>query len=185
LLSSVSGGFGDALGGASHMLSAAWTATGAALKDGGAFLPGGFEDALPYLEVALGTVMVVVGANLVLGAVVVEVGVVVIAGTGVGIPVSVGLQVVSAGEAIGGVLLIVGGAYAIQDGISRMAKGGKTNVADTSVVDEANALIRAGKATGMCDALQQLMDAARRSRDAAKMQKIKATQKAKGCRHKS
>jgi len=185
LLSSVIGGVGDALGGAGHVLSAAWTTTGAALADGGAFLLGGFEDALPYLEVALGAVAVVVGANLVIGAVVVEVGVVVLAGTGVGIPVAVGLQVVDAGAAVGGVLLIVGGTWAIQDGISRMGKGGKTNVADTGVVDEANALIRAGKAAGMCAALAQLMDAARRSRDTSKMQKIKATQKAKGCRHKS
>jgi hypothetical protein len=69
----------------------------------------------------------------------------------------------------------------IGTGYVMMASQG--NVADTGIVNDANALIAAGLAATMCAALAQLMDAASRARDTARMGKIKATQKAKGCRH--
>jgi hypothetical protein len=84
------------------------------------------------------------------------------------------------GWAIGLGLAVVGAAV-IGVGYVMMASQG--NVADTGIVNEVNALIAAGLAATMCEALQQLMDAASRARDTARMQKIKATQKAKGCRH--
>jgi hypothetical protein len=65
---------------------------------------------------------------------------------------------------------------------SEMAQHGKGNVADTGVVSEAQALIAAGAAAEICAALEILMAAARRAGDTAKMQKIKATQKAFNCR---
>ncbi len=64
-----------------------------------------------------------------------------------------------------------------------MAKGGKKNVADTGITNEARALIAAGLATSMCDALGKLWDQASKKRDKAKLQRIKATQKYFGCRH--
>lgn len=57
------------------------------------------------------------------------------------------------------------------------------NQADTGILDEAYALIRAGAAAEMCAALALLMEQARRAGDTAKMQRIKKTQKAKDCRH--
>lgn len=69
----------------------------------------------------------------------------------------------------------------IGTGYVMMASQG--NVADTGIVNDANALIAAGLAATMCAALAQLMDVASRARDTARMGKIKATQKAKGCRH--
>jgi hypothetical protein len=57
------------------------------------------------------------------------------------------------------------------------------NVADTGVMQQANALIASGQAPDICAALAMLMDATRRAGDTSQMQKIKATQKAKGCRH--
>jgi hypothetical protein len=81
--------------------------------------------------------------------------------------------VIGAGLAVVG-LAIVGIGYA-------MSSAG--NVADTGIVNDATALIAAGLAATMCAALDQLMDAAARARDTKRMQKIKATQKAKGCRH--
>jgi hypothetical protein len=65
---------------------------------------------------------------------------------------------------------------------SEMAQHGKGNVADTGIVGEAQALIAAGAAAEMCAALEILMQAARTAGDKAKMQRIKATQKAYGCR---
>jgi hypothetical protein len=61
------------------------------------------------------------------------------------------------------------------------------NVADTGIMEEVQRLIEAAKAAGaaltVCEALAQLMAAAERARDTGRIQKIKATQKAKGCRH--
>lgn len=57
------------------------------------------------------------------------------------------------------------------------------NVADTGIMGEARDLIAAGLAATICIALAILMDTASRARDTARMQRIKATQKAMGCRH--
>jgi RHS repeat-associated protein len=57
------------------------------------------------------------------------------------------------------------------------------NQADTGIMGEAQALIAAGLAAGICEALAMLMDAAKRACDSARQQRIKKTQKAKGCRH--
>ena len=61
------------------------------------------------------------------------------------------------------------------------------NVADTGILEEVERLIQAAIAVGaaltMCAALAQLMAAAERARDTRRIQRIKATQKAKGCRH--
>lgn len=79
-------------------------------------------------------------------------------------------------------ILIVGLAAA---GYVLMASHG--NVADTGIMEEVQRLIDAARAAGqaltICEALAQLMAAAERARDSAKIQRIKATQKAKGCRH--
>jgi len=64
-----------------------------------------------------------------------------------------------------------------------------SNVADTGILGDAQELIQAAKAAGaaltMCEALAQLMAAAKRAGDTSRAGKIKATQKAKGCRHSS
>jgi RHS repeat-associated protein len=60
------------------------------------------------------------------------------------------------------------------------AKGGKGNVADTGVVQQAQELMRQNPGITVCQALQILMDAARSN--PAQQQKIKATQKQYGCR---
>ena len=62
--------------------------------------------------------------------------------------------------------------------IIHMSKGGKQNVADTGILNEAQRLIAAGAANSICDALQKLYDNASGER----RNKIKRTQKAKGCR---
>jgi hypothetical protein len=54
------------------------------------------------------------------------------------------------------------------------------NVADTGIMEEARALIAAGKASDICQALAILMAG---TSDSARKLKIKATQKAMGCRH--
>ncbi|HEY9671891.1 MAG TPA: polymorphic toxin type 34 domain-containing protein [Waterburya sp.] len=56
------------------------------------------------------------------------------------------------------------------------------NVGDNGILAEARQLIEVGSAKTMCEALQILMNKARGGRDKAKQEKIKATQKAKGCR---
>lgn len=56
------------------------------------------------------------------------------------------------------------------------------NVGDSGILAEARQLIKDGSAKTICEALQILMNKARLTRDSAKMAKIKATQKAKGCR---
>ena len=58
------------------------------------------------------------------------------------------------------------------------AKGGKGNVADTGVMQQVYDMIAAGTASTVCDALQKLYDAS----SGTQRNKIKATQKAKGCR---
>jgi Domain of unknown function (DUF4157)/Bacterial toxin 34 len=61
------------------------------------------------------------------------------------------------------------------------------NVADTGIMGEVNDLISAARAAGqaltVCAALAQLMAAAKRAGDTSRMNRIKRTQKAKGCRH--
>lgn len=64
-----------------------------------------------------------------------------------------------------------------------------SNVADTGVMEEVQKLVDAAKAAGtaltVCAALAQLLAAAKRAGDSKLVQKIKATEKAKGCRHSS
>jgi hypothetical protein len=72
----------------------------------------------------------------------------------------------------------------VQAIIHHMAKGGKQNVGDTGIENEARALIESGKAATMCEALAILMDQAKTAKDSKRQQRIKATQKAHGCRHK-
>ena len=64
-----------------------------------------------------------------------------------------------------------------------------SNVADTGIMGEVQGLIEAAKAAGraltICEALAQLMAAAKRAGDSARVNKIKATEKANGCRHSS
>jgi len=81
------------------------------------------------------------------------------------------------GWVIGGLVAL--GALAVI-GVGYILMSAPGNVADTGIVNEAQALIAAGAAATMCEALQILMDQAR---DAARKQRIKRTQKAKGCRH--
>ena len=68
-----------------------------------------------------------------------------------------------------------------------MNQKGKGNVADTGVLAEARELIQAGKATDICEALKILMKEAIAAGDKAKQRriKIKATEKAMGCRRSS
>lgn len=65
-----------------------------------------------------------------------------------------------------------------------MASAG--NVADTGIMEEVYALISATVLAGakmtICEALAQLMEQAKRAGDKARIQRIKATQKAHGCR---
>ena len=70
---------------------------------------------------------------------------------------------------------------AIGAGVVYMASKG--NQADTGIMNEVDALIRAGTAATVCAALAMLMAAAKSAGDKKKMQRIKKTQKAKGCRH--
>ena len=57
------------------------------------------------------------------------------------------------------------------------------NEADTGIMEQVQALIRAGKAATVCAELDLLKAAARRAGDKSSIQRIKATQKTKGCRH--
>ena len=59
---------------------------------------------------------------------------------------------------------------------------GRTNVSDTGRVSEAQQLIAQGLAKRMCDALAILQAG---TREAKRLQRIKATQKAYGCRRSS
>ncbi len=76
-------------------------------------------------------------------------------------------------------ILVVG--LAIAGYTVLMASSG--NQADTGIMDEVQALIRAGQAATVCAALELLMQLAKQAGDRAKIQRIKKTQKAKGCRH--
>lgn len=67
--------------------------------------------------------------------------------------------------------------------IHHMSKGGNKNVGDTGIENEARELIKKGLAASMCEALAQLMDAAKRAKDSKRQQRIKATEKKFGCRH--
>ena len=63
--------------------------------------------------------------------------------------------------------------------IYKMAKGGTQNVADTGVLTQAEEMVRSGIAATLCEALQMLYDS---TPSGPQRNKIKATQKAKGCR---
>lgn len=75
-----------------------------------------------------------------------------------------------------GAALLVAGAVLIGVGVYMASQG---NVADTSIMDEARALIAAGTAADIA-ALAILMAG---TNDSGRKLKIKATQKAMGCRH--
>jgi hypothetical protein len=64
-----------------------------------------------------------------------------------------------------------------------MSQHGRGNVADTGIMQEAQAIVAAGTAATLCAALELLMRAAQAAGDSSRQQRIKATQKAKGCRH--
>jgi len=74
--------------------------------------------------------------------------------------------------AIGGML--------VADGVAIYR--GRTNVADTGITSEARELVSSGKFPSVCAALSFLQST---TRDSARLQKIKATQKAFGCRRNS
>lgn len=76
-----------------------------------------------------------------------------------------------------GATLLVAGAVLIGVGVYMASQG---NVADTGIMDEARALIAAGTAADICAALAILMAG---TNDSGRKLKIKATQKAMGCRH--
>ena len=83
--------------------------------------------------------------------------------------------------------IVLGAAIAItgiEAGVAgyQIYQRGRTNVADTGITSEAQQLIAQGLAKTMCEALAILQ---RQTRDSAKLQKIKATQKAFGCRRSS
>lgn len=82
------------------------------------------------------------------------------------------------GELIGLGILAVGLVYS---GIVLMSAPG--NQADTGIMGEAQELIRAGRAATICAALEILLQLAKAAGDTKRVQRIKTTQKAKGCRH--
>lgn len=58
--------------------------------------------------------------------------------------------------------------------------------ADQGIMEEANALIRAGHAASLCEALQMLLDGVKQLRDKEgkhRKRRIETTQKANNCRH--
>lgn len=79
-------------------------------------------------------------------------------------------------------LLIVGGLALVlgMETDAPLAMSAAGNVADTGIMEEARTMIAAATATDICDALARLMAAAS---DSVRKLKIKATQKATGCRH--
>jgi hypothetical protein len=79
---------------------------------------------------------------------------------------------------IGGSVIYLGIEYGPQ--ILQMAKGGAQNVADTGIEEEAQELVRQGKAKTMCGALDQLLAGAQGDPQRAK--RIRKTQKAYDCR---
>jgi hypothetical protein len=74
--------------------------------------------------------------------------------------------------------------YAVEQ-IMHMSKGGNKNPGDTGIENEAHDLIQRGVASSMCEALAILMDAAKKAKDAKRRERIKATQKKYGCRHRA
>lgn len=78
---------------------------------------------------------------------------------------------------LAGAFLLVAGAALAGIGIYMASSG---NVADTGIMEEARALVAAGKAPDICAALAMLMAA---TKDSRRKLRIKATQKAQGCRH--
>jgi hypothetical protein len=69
----------------------------------------------------------------------------------------------------------------IEEYIFPMAAQG--NVADTGIMEEVSAMISDGIAGDICEALAILMKQAKQIKDKGRIRRIKATQKAKGCRH--
>ena len=76
-----------------------------------------------------------------------------------------------------GAVLLVAGAALIGIGVYMASNG---NVADTGIMEEARAMVAAGTASDICDALAKLMAS---TSDSRRKLRIKATQKAMGCRH--
>lgn len=73
--------------------------------------------------------------------------------------------------------ILVVGAALIGIGVYMASAG---NVADTGIMEEARELIRTGRAADICTALEILMSL---TTDSRRKMRIKATQKAMGCRH--
>jgi len=71
----------------------------------------------------------------------------------------------------------------IEEYIGTVLMAAPGNQADTGIMNEANELISQGKAEDICEALAILMKEAKAAVDSSRMQRIKGTQKAKGCRH--
>lgn len=76
--------------------------------------------------------------------------------------------------------IIAVGGMLIYDGVNIYR--GRTNVADTGITSEAQQLVGSGRFPSICAALAFLQST---TRDSARLQKIKATQKAFGCRRNS
>ena len=81
---------------------------------------------------------------------------------------------------LAGTALIAGGVWAYQNFMSQHGRG---NQADTGIMQEVHDLIAAGRAATVCAALSLLMQAAETACDSGRIQRIKRTQKANGCRH--
>lgn len=78
--------------------------------------------------------------------------------------------------------LLVIGAVAVAGIDAYNIYRGRTNVADTGITSEAQQLVSSGKFPSICAVLAFLQST---TRDSARLQKIKATQKAFGCRRNS
>ncbi len=66
--------------------------------------------------------------------------------------------------------------------VIQMSQHGPGNVADTGIMKEVWQMIRAGVAATACEALDILAKAANAVGDSLRLKKIRATQKAMGCR---
>ena len=68
-------------------------------------------------------------------------------------------------------------------GLSVHLMSARGNQTDTGIMNEVYQLIEEKRAANVCNALDILMEEAKEAQDKQKQQRIKKTQKAKGCRH--
>jgi hypothetical protein len=119
LLDRTIGGIGDFVGGIGEELSAAWSATGAALSDAAGFIVDGFERyGASVLKIVAGALVVAVGVQVVIVGVGMAGAGVVLDATGVGAVVGVPLNLGGVAVAGGGVILIIGGGALLMQGMS-------------------------------------------------------------------